>query len=1229
MKSRLHFACVAVLTLLVSSAADPARGQSPLGNAMSFNGTNQYVSVGNFGNIMPTTEVTVEFWADTAKFAGQSAFQLAPDDGNNRFNVHLNYGNSYTSALTYWDFGNIITGGRLDASCPPNSISNWVHYAMVASQSGNYMRIYTNGVLQASQTGMTPFTRGNYSLQIGGPNFPYAGSLDEFRVWSVARSQAQIQATMNTPLTGFESGLVVYYRFDNTNGSFVPNLAFATAPGYNGVAANSPAWVPSGAGVLTVTTNADSGLGSLRDTVAGAFPGATIAFAPALSGQVITLTNGEITLSNNITIDGSALAGGIQINGNHADRIFYVAGGVTVLNSLTITNGFYNGISPGSFGGGIENLGNLTLNRCTIAGNSAGPSFGGGLENNLSGGSLAINECTFAGNSAAGGGAIASAGPFTLNQSTISGNTCGSGHGAGINAPNGMTLSNSIVAGNTSGGSPEDISGSVLPQSSFNLVGSANGLADGVNGNHVGITMPALAPLGNYGGPTPTMPPLPGSPAIDGCTNGAIFATDQRGFPRVVGAWADIGATESGNPVPGVDYTVVSTTNDFLNGLANDGISLRDAVAFATNDAMITFAPSLSGRSIVLGGTPILLDRNLAIDGSALPGGVQINGNAQSFIFLVTNNVSVVMNSLTLTNGNDAGGAYAGGLVNLGTLTMNNCALVGNAEHGGAGGAWNEFSGQMTLNNCTVAGNVANSAASVDNDGVLTVINCTISGNRATNDVGGIRNFNTLNLTNSIVCDNVALSNPNLLTNIAFKAASNLVDTNALLAPLGNYGGPTPTMPPLLNSPAIDAGSDSAASALATDQRGYPRKFGPHVDIGAVELNLGSVVQTDADSGFGSLRYVYAYTTNSAITFAASLAGSTISLTSGELRLNRNVAIDAGMLPGGIAIDGGGNRIFEVPAAHTVVLNALTLENASAPGGSYPANSGGGILNYGVLSISNCVFSQNDAITAADSGGGAIENFQGAVTISSSTLNGNVSSLVGGAIESYQGVLTLDQDTLTANDVYDSDGTGGAIYCDLTTLSVMQSTITGNYADVAGGVFTGGTATIFNSIVAGNGALAETNLSGTYTSAGVNLTAGDPMLAPLDLWGGPTRTMPPLPGSPAIDAAAATAFATDQRGLPRVVGGGPDIGSVEFGIQPIVVSLYGTSRPGNGRFQIGLTNLSGISFTAYGTTNLNLPFNAWSNLGPVLESPPFSGQYKFTDLNSDKIPLRFYRVQSP
>jgi len=74
-----------------------------------------------------------------------------------------------------------------------------------------------------------------------------------------------------------------------------------------------------------------------------------------------------------------------------------------------------------------------------------------------------------------------------------------------------------------------------------------------------------------------------------------------------------------------------------------------------------------------------------------------------------------------------------------------------------------------------------------------------------------------------------------------FPASGSMNNTDPKIGPLGNSGGPTLTMPPLAGSPAIDAGDDSVTNFLSTDQRGYPRLSGTHVDIGAVELQVVSV----------------------------------------------------------------------------------------------------------------------------------------------------------------------------------------------------------------------------------------------------------------------------------------------------------------------------------------------------------------------------------------------------
>ena len=85
---------------------------------------------------------------------------------------------------------------------------------------------------------------------------------------------------------------------------------------------------------------ADTGRGSLRQSVQDALNGDVIRFARKLSGQAIVLTNGEIPVRKHLTIDGSGLDQPIRISGNNASRVFEVeANRVVVLNSLVITEG--------------------------------------------------------------------------------------------------------------------------------------------------------------------------------------------------------------------------------------------------------------------------------------------------------------------------------------------------------------------------------------------------------------------------------------------------------------------------------------------------------------------------------------------------------------------------------------------------------------------------------------------------------------------------------------------------------------------------------------------------------------------------------------------------------------------------------------------------------------------------------------------------------------------------
>ena len=181
----------------------------------------------------------------------------------------------------------------------------------------------------------------------------------------------------------------------------------STYPLYNDGGRNYAIQVQALGQPFLVTTNSDNGPGSLRQAAldANAFGSAsTIDFATNLSGQAITLTSGEIVISNNVTVDASGLSGGLTISGANTSRIFYVNNGQTVsLLGLTLTEGNGSGANA-SYGGAINNYGDLALTRCTLFSNSAGTE-GGAIGNY--GGTLTLTNCTLIGNSGFYGGAIA------------------------------------------------------------------------------------------------------------------------------------------------------------------------------------------------------------------------------------------------------------------------------------------------------------------------------------------------------------------------------------------------------------------------------------------------------------------------------------------------------------------------------------------------------------------------------------------------------------------------------------------------------------------------------------------------------------------------------------------------------------------------------------------------------------------------------------------------------
>jgi hypothetical protein len=311
----------------------------------------------------------------------------------------------------------------------------------------------------------------------------------------------------------------------------------------------------------------------------------------------ITLTN--CTLSGNSGTSGAGLDNdrtatltNCTLSGNSATN---VGGGLANYGMATLTNCTLSSNSAGQNGGGVDNTYNSTSNltNCTVSGNSASQT-GGGLDNEYQG-TMNLTACTVSGNisSISGGGIYL----FTSHQRYSSQ----------------TNLTDTIVAANTlKGGTASDLQGGGTLTGSYNLVGTggAAGFTNGKDGNIVltSLTGVGLGSLGLYGGPTETIPLLPGSPAIDAGTSGqSIPTTDQRGEPRQ--GPTDIGGFESQGftltPVTGSTPQATHLGSAFPTSLAVT-VAAKNPVEPVAGGT-VTFSAPATGASASLSPTGVVV----------------------------------------------------------------------------------------------------------------------------------------------------------------------------------------------------------------------------------------------------------------------------------------------------------------------------------------------------------------------------------------------------------------------------------------------------------------------------------------------------------------------------------------------------------------------------------------------------------------------------------------------
>ncbi|MFO0972020.1 MAG: LamG-like jellyroll fold domain-containing protein [Phycisphaerae bacterium] len=223
--------------------------------ALSFDGSNDIVRVPRSVTLEPANELTVECWVKP-RSVGQSnarilrmavgrGFILAwEQSGDQRVQLRIDGATSGSVAA-------------VDTVPTTTYLGGWHHIAGVYSATGNYTRLFVDGVLKDSKAGMGPMVYSNADLHIGNSIYgseAFDGTIDELRIWTVARTQAQIAGDRFKTYIGPRPGLVGYWKMDAGTGQLV---ADASGLGNNGQLGNDslpggdsgdPAWASGASG---------------------------------------------------------------------------------------------------------------------------------------------------------------------------------------------------------------------------------------------------------------------------------------------------------------------------------------------------------------------------------------------------------------------------------------------------------------------------------------------------------------------------------------------------------------------------------------------------------------------------------------------------------------------------------------------------------------------------------------------------------------------------------------------------------------------------------------------------------------------------------------------------------------------------------------------------------------------------------------------------------------------
>lgn len=513
----------------------------------------------------------------------------------------------------------------------------------------------------------------------------------------------------------------------------------------------------------------------------------------------------------------------------------------------------------------------------------------------------------------------------------------------------------------------------------------------------------------------------------------------------------------------------VVATNVTLNANGGGTITQGGGAYVGTGASLSMFGGAVTGNGVTTQGGGIYSVGTVLLDGTSVTGNTSGNqgGAVVATGGLTTNNALI---------NNNAAAQLGGAIVSTGTTNITGGSLSGNTSLNG-GAAY--VGGTTVVDGTTIGNNTANGAAIANggnggafyNAANLTLKNATLTANKAvlsTNASPGISGWGGGIFSVSLAAAGAPKVTVQNSTIDGGGLASN-ANAGGAIAALGNVGlGGANTV---LDATNLIASNNVAAAA------------GGIYTVGPTTLTRSALTHnkaTHASAGLGGGLY-------------AAVSGAAPTVTLDDTLVNTNDAAAGG---GGMVLGAGVN--VELKNNTRVLANtstigagifsaaALTVRNSSVNGNT-ASNSGGGIYTASNVALINSTVNSNSAAflggglsTTATAGGfsatsshlegnnafggggvfvgnGLTASFTGTDFVANTSTGANFG---GGAILS-AGRVSIDKATLSGNKADGASGSGGAIFSGsaddniTTSLSVSNSTLTGNQSYVGSAIYAG------------------------------------------------------------------------------------------------------------------------------------------------------------------------------